>query len=187
MGRVLAVFGISGVGKTFMASRFASAHDARHVRASELIRTAKSVSTKIRSTDELLSDNILENQRLLVQAFKQLRASEARDIIFDGHSVIDGETGPTIIPLEIIRAIGPAGFIFIHDDPTKILQKRISDKSRLRPERDVDALTNHQTHALEICIQYSSQLALNLSIVDAGDWQAFELAATALLRSWTEL
>ena len=41
MVKVVAVFGVSGVGKSSMISRYASGHAVMHVQASQLLREAK--------------------------------------------------------------------------------------------------------------------------------------------------
>jgi hypothetical protein len=55
---VVAVFGLSGVDKSWLISRFASAHSVRHVQASQLLRDAKAAisGNAIKDTCQTLDD-----------------------------------------------------------------------------------------------------------------------------------
>jgi adenylate kinase family enzyme len=54
MVKVIAVFGLSGVGKSWLISRFASANPVAHVQASQLLREAKAaISGSVATSEEL--------------------------------------------------------------------------------------------------------------------------------------
>jgi hypothetical protein len=74
--QVVAVFGVSGVGKSWLISRFAAANVVAHAEASRLIREAKeAIDGNDTNSEELRKGPILDNQKLLIQAFAALPAS----------------------------------------------------------------------------------------------------------------
>jgi adenylate kinase len=70
MARVVTVFGLSGVGKSWMISRYAAAAYVAHIQASQLMREARAarVGQSVTSED-LRRGPVLDNQRLLTDAF----------------------------------------------------------------------------------------------------------------------
>jgi adenylate kinase len=83
---VVTVFGLSGVGKSWMISRYAAIANVAHIQASQLMRDARAalVARNVTSED-LRRGPVLDNQSLLADAFAKVPATEERPIIFDGH------------------------------------------------------------------------------------------------------
>jgi adenylate kinase len=66
--QVVAIFGVSGVGKSWLISRFASANPVAHVQASRLLREAKAaIDGRNTTSEQLRTDAVLDNQMLLIQ------------------------------------------------------------------------------------------------------------------------
>src|ERR1700753_345358 len=90
MAKVVAVFGLSGVGKSWMISRYVAAENIAHIQASQLMRDASTAGVgKPVTSESLRRGAVLDNQSLLTEAFAKVLAEEARPIIFDGHCLID--------------------------------------------------------------------------------------------------
>jgi adenylate kinase len=182
MTNVIAVFGISGVGKTWLASRLAAQRGLLHVQAGELLRQAKAiVDGQATTAEELRTGPVLDNQTLLVRAFEEVRSGKERDIVFDGHSLIDTEAGLVEVPVEIIEGLRPAGIVFVRAAPQDIARRRSADLSRRRPQRSVEQLAQHQELALSVCCRYHTALALPIFVVASGDMDAFHNAVCSIL------
>jgi len=166
---VFAVFGISGVGKTTLVKRFVKNHPSYlHLQASALLRTAKATTSEaLRSAP---AAEIRDNQDILVTAFHTARLdAPERPVIFDGHSLIDGDAGLVIIPTDVIARLDPVRLIFVYDEPRLIHQRRISDTSRRRPTRSIEQLAEQQAVAFIACQRYAASLDLPLDSVLAGE------------------
>ena len=179
---VVAVFGLSGVGKSWMISKFGNATEVKHVQASQLIREARAEMTGwLESPEDLRRGAVLDNQAILIAAFSRLNLTATTPIIFDGHSVIDAGDHLVEIPVDVIRALAPAGLIFIMDDPAAIVARRASDVARERPVRSKGEIESHQDRALAVCRRYADELAISLKIVQSGNEPKFSEAVMPLL------
>lgn len=171
-GKVIAVFGISGVGKTFLVSRFVADQQAfQHLQAGELIRDAiRMTPGSPESLRTAAVERVLNNQEFLVSAFARFREENPlTHVIFDGHSVIDNDSCLLDIPVDVVRRLDPDRLVFIQDSPEKILQRRAADDSRVRPIRSSDELGRHQDRAWMVCQEYAQTLSLPLDLVPADD------------------
>src|SRR5580658_1283865 len=108
MAKVGAVFGLSGVGKSWIISRYASIANVAHIQAGQLMRDAKAalVAREVTSED-LRRGPVLDNQSLLTDAFARVLSTEARPVIFDGHCLVDVGEQPIEIPVDVIRRLRP--------------------------------------------------------------------------------
>jgi adenylate kinase len=182
VAQVVAVFGVSGVGKSWLISRFASANPVAHVQASQLLREAKAAIDGCNTTPEQLRRGaVLDNQTLLIQAFTTLRIREKRPIIFDGHSVIDNDHRLVEIPCEVIEALLPSGLILVQADAFAIARRRAEDLARIRPNRTAAEIGMHQDRARIVCTEYAKRLHLALHIIDARDEDGFASAVASIL------
>lgn len=182
MVKVAAVFGLSGVGKGWLISRFAEGIAIAHAQASQLLREARAeISGRMDSQEELRQGAVLDNQVLLIEAFSRFRAAATKPIIFDGHSVIDAGDQLVEIPVEVIRALAPAGLVFIKDEPAAIIARRAGDRTRIRPVRSEDEIQSHQKRAQVLCEQYAETLGVSLKVVQAGDKDGFSAAMRSIL------
>ena len=182
MVEVAAVLGVSGVGKSWLIERFGRTTEIAHAQASQLIRDARvEICGRLESQEELRQGAILDNQALLVEVFAKFRIAATKPIIFDGHSLID--VGETLveIPVEVIRAIDPAGLIFIKDEPALIVARRAHDTLRQRPVRSEAEILDHQSRAQALCERYAEALNIRLTLVQAGNEEEFSFAVSSAL------
>lgn len=171
---IIGVFGLSGVGKSWIIARFAAHTPVLHVQASQLLRDAKAVlvGTDVTSED-LRKGAVLDNQALIIEAFARVCATAQLPIVFDGHCVVDNGDRLLEIPVEVIAGLAITHLIFIEGSPQDIVERRRKDTTRVRPERIEEELAQHQQRAKFVCERYSQLLGLPLTIIVAGDEDAF--------------
>jgi adenylate kinase len=171
---VIAVFGISGVGKSTLIEGFIKDHpEYTHIQAGTLIRQAlKNVPRdKLRIAD---TDTIIKNQYLLIDEFwKEVKEHSYSSIIFDGHSIIDTDTTVVEVPADIIKSLKPCKIIFIEDDPQQITNRRTQDTSRNRPDLSADNVKDHQEKARNQAVIYASQIGIPFFQIQSGQLSAF--------------
>jgi len=106
--QIIAVFGLSGVGKSTLINDFIKhSPEWTHLQAGQLI---KDELKKVDHDKLRLEGNeaILKNQYLMIDAFwREIDMKQLSSIIFDGHSIIDTGTDILDIPVDIIRALRP--------------------------------------------------------------------------------
>jgi adenylate kinase len=126
MVRVVAVFGLSGVGKSWLISRFASANPVVHVQAGQLLGEAKAaISGNVATYEELRIGTVLDNQALLIRAFSEIISDAVQPIIFDEHCVVDNGDQLVEIPVEVIAALSASGIVFVKSQPGGIVERRL--------------------------------------------------------------
>lgn len=174
-GRVVAMFGLSGVGKGWLAGQLRSARpDVLHLEASALMRAAMSTSAEALRTAS--ADAVQDNQASLVAAFAAARAPHAgRPVLFDGHSVIDNDQELVEIPVAAIAGLGVDAVVFVSGDPHDIRRRRLGD-TRARPDRSPATLAHHQERARAIAMTYASDLGVAFCEIRAGDWRGLAQA-----------
>lgn len=169
--KTVAVFGLSGVGKSFLISRTLedSACRIASTHAGTLIGIGRGASS-----DELRllpKERILANQEILVQ---QLAAfvfenMSADCVLLDGHCVVDNGRCLVGIPVEVIDRLHLSLVVYVREEPETIYQRRKIDLTRDRPEVLTDQLAMQQDAALEICREYERELDVPLLILSASD------------------
>ncbi|USJ27628.1 ATP-binding protein [Ensifer adhaerens] len=168
------IFGISGVGKSWLCRQAAEVLPVRHVSGSQLIQAEKERATsQMVSTDALRTDRVVDNQWLLLEGFRNYRLQDSRSILFDGHNVIDTDNGLVEIPYEVISGLEPAAVVMVIDSPDTIVMRRASDPSRARPLRSVEALSTYQNLCLELAERHASALSVPTTAIKSGDVNSF--------------
>jgi len=144
---VVAMFGLSGVGKRWIARQVCARHPVvLHLEASALLRAALNQSGEAFRT--AAEDVMADNQRRLAEAFVSAHAAEPdRPVLFDGHSVIDNDSGLVDIPAAVIAPLRPDHIVFVADTGAAIASRRAAD-TRHWPLRTADDLGQHQARAL---------------------------------------
>lgn len=154
---VIALTGISGVGKSTLIKALAESVPLEHLQASALIKEGRQASgdAELVTQDQLRHVDIDENQKFLIRGFEVSARMSTGLIILDGHTVIEQDSGLTRIDPRVFGAIGINSMIFLADDPVSIAARRISDATRKRPAPSLDNLRliqeTAQAHASTIC------------------------------------
>lgn len=171
---VIAVFGLSGVGKSWLIGRYAQHASVLHIQGSQLLREAKAeLLGETVTSDELRRGAVLDNQALLIQAFARVRETATKPIIFDGHCVVDDGTQLLEIPTEVIASLAVSHLVLVEGSPKLIIERRQNDPTRVRPLRTDDEIFHHQQRAKFMCNLYHQKLGLPLDVIAAGDEKAF--------------
>jgi len=173
-GRIFAVFGLSGVGKTTMCAAVAERIQpaALHVQVGKLLGSIlNEPSTEALRTAS--SDDVLQNQMLLPAAMADMLAHHpGRHAIFDGHSLIDTGKSIVIVPANVITAMRPSGIAFIYDDPKAIHDRRKTDTTRKRPLPLISEISEQQNLARAAAEQYATEANTLFFAIPSGDIEA---------------
>ncbi|MEL7536071.1 MAG: AAA family ATPase [Pseudomonadota bacterium] len=164
---VVALVGISGVGKTTFLHRLAEHTAFQHLTGGSLIVEARGVRRDER--DKLRFDDLDENQNLLVQGFELARDPEARTIVLDGHVVIESGDGLEELPVEVFRAVGITKLFHLEADVAQINANRAGDCTRQRPDQNLATLSEHQRASREHARFIAEVLNIDFHIVKHGD------------------
>lgn len=168
MNRAIAVFGLSGVGKSTVVERVVSASGglARSVNAGELIHLRRGDVIGSRSLRSLTAEEILCNQELLVAEFaKERTKGEAPVLLLDGHCVVDNGERLVTVPSDVIERLDLSAAVFIQASPMAIAKRRSDDCRRARPYRSSATLRDQQEAGLSACMSYTIRLGLPLAVV----------------------
>ena len=173
MSRVVAMFGLSGVGKGWVAQEVCDRlPQVLHLEASALMQKALQTSSETLRTAP--ADTMGLNQLSLVAAFQAAREAEPeRPILFDGHSIIDNDKSLIEIPVSVIAALAPDHIVFVMDEPDVIACRRSNDH-RTRPLRTLSELSDHQTRARAVAVDYAVSQKVPFVEIRAGDWMSLK-------------
>lgn len=170
MKRVVAVFGLSGVGKSTTVSRVVTAADgvATSINAGDLIRRRRSGGAQ--ELRQLSAGEIQSNQELLI---KEVAAERTRPgppiLLLDGHCVIDNGEELVRIPVGVIERLGLSAIVYLTADACEIRERRRLDSGRTRPDLDTVEVARHQEVGLAACTSYSVELELPTMVVSAAE------------------
>ncbi|WP_149541214.1 ATP-binding protein [Siccirubricoccus phaeus] len=167
---VVAVVGLSGVGKSTLLQKLNEGQIFRHFQASVLIREQKAAMNEMSAQDILRLGNIEDNQRLLVEGFKRATDNMTGLIVLDGHTIIDTPAGIVVIHPDVFRDMGVSRFVFVYEDPAVIALRRAGDSSRKRPLRTEDELREQQEMALICAFRASIALGAGMRVTRATDF-----------------
>ncbi|HEX4407547.1 MAG TPA: AAA family ATPase [Xanthobacteraceae bacterium] len=156
MRRVVALTGLSGVGKSTLIKTLSASISLEHLQASALIKDVRHAEGDASITqDELRLVDIDENQKLLIRGFRLKTGASKGLILLDGHTIIEQDDGLSRIDPRVFGAIGIDSMIFLVDDPEAIGERRRNDPVRKRPVPSADNLrliqVEAQDHATSIC------------------------------------
>ncbi|THG40423.1 ATP-binding protein [Sphingomonas olei] len=177
MTRRVALLGLSGVGKSTFISRVARQSPLLHLQASSLIKAEQARREQNpESSEELRTGAVLNNQELLVAAFLRTAGGSALPIVFDGHSVVDGQNGLVEIPASVFAALRLTGIFFLRADPLVIAQRRTADVHRSRPFREPGTLAEHQRIARDVSRRIAHEIGCEFQEITAADMSKFAQA-----------
>jgi adenylate kinase len=158
---VIALAGLSGVGKSTLLARLSSAVPMQILHASALIKDARtSMDGGPRTLDALREADLDENQRLLVQGFASRVNPTAPLVALDCHTVIETDNGLVFIDPRVFSAMDVKALVFLEDAPEEIARRRQNDATRQRPATAVRHLESVQMEA----IRHARAIATSLNI-----------------------
>jgi adenylate kinase len=159
--QVVAVLGISGVGKSTFLTKLSETLNFQHLQASELIQLGRRhVSECQTEVDNLRNLNIDENQEFLIYGFNAMMDKSCPLVVLDGHSVIDTPNGFVNISPQVFRNLKISNVIYLIDDAIDIEVRRAFDGKRNRLRRSLEQLKKYQ----EISLLSASETCLDLDV-----------------------
>lgn len=145
---IVALTGLSGVGKSTLLVAVAVRLPLQHLQASALIKKGRETMLgQAMEQDQLKYSDLDENQRLLVHGLEASFDSANQLVVLDSHTVIERETDHFVVDPAVFAAVGIAAMIFLHDEPQEIEKRRDNDQSRKRPRKDAADLAKVQAEA----------------------------------------
>lgn len=170
MTEIIAIFGLSGVGKSTLINHFIkNSPEWAHLQAGQLIKAElKNVDhDKLRLEG---NEAILKNQYLMIDAFwKEIDTKQLSKVIFDGHSIIDSGGDILDIPVDVIQALKPKKLLFIKVSPSTIFTRRANDNSRNRPALSEEQIEEQQNRALRQVEVYGKSLSVPVEILESPE------------------
>lgn len=161
--KIVALVGISGVGKTTFARKLAEDLQIQHLTAGTLIKMGSAIKSLDR--DRLRLADIDGNQQFLIDGFHQSRDRNEQYIIIDGHVVIHGLLGLEELCADVFDALEIDGMVHLSSSPTRILTHRINDEKRERPILSEQEINEHQSRS--IAVAKTICRSLNVPLIEA--------------------
>jgi adenylate kinase len=179
--KTVAVVGLSGVGKSTMIQHAAKDIALLHLQASALIKLEQEYRAgPVGSSEELRLGPVLDNQGLMLSAFARLTHEVRSLVVFDGHTIIDGATGPISIPADVFKALSCIRMVFLWAEPELIARRRNADRLRDRPTLTPDTLRQHQELAAAAGREICQELGIPLNMINGVDQAAFKACLLAV-------
>ncbi|MFG6159174.1 ATP-binding protein [Halomonas sp. 1390] len=162
--KIVAVAGVSGVGKSSFIKKLSDDFPVQHLQASSLIREG----ARIRDLESIGQDflrelDIDENQALLVLGFERLK-DKSSFVVLDCHTVIDTPGGLVPISPSVFRAVGVAHLLVLTDDAEVIEARRRGDKERSRPIRTSSEIFDYQLNSVIQGYNISQEIGVPLTV-----------------------
>lgn len=168
--KVVAVVGLSGVGKTRVLKELSEKIPFLHLQASQIIKNEQVRRHGSPSTSEQLrSGQIIDNQRLLISGFEYQTANCDSLVVFDGHVVIDAGSSIIEIPSSIFKALKCESLVVLTDDPSDLVRRRLADRTRVRPLRSRLQIERQQTRMIEVAQRIACELSIPCCVLSIGD------------------
>lgn len=164
---IMALVGISGVGKTTFLKKLSSWIDFQHLTAGSLIARARNVGKRPR--DDLRLANVDENQRLLTEGFDLAWDRSASHIILDGHCIIHGDLAVQRIDSQVFSELGIRLMVHLEADPQQVKINRSRDLTRDRPSLQIEELGRHQAMSLAHAQNIASELKIDFRRLKHSD------------------
>jgi adenylate kinase len=146
---IVALTGLSGVGKSTLLAAITSRMRFQHLQASALIKRGREIVLgQAVEQDQLRYSDLDENQRLLAQGLEASLDPASQLVVLDSHTVIEWENGHFLVESGVFAVAGIAGMIFLRDEAQEIVKRRANDQSRVRPRKDAADIARVQADAV---------------------------------------
>lgn len=170
--RIIALTGISGVGKSTLVESLTTSLPLEHLQAGLSIMEGRDAIGNSSRHDQLRLADIDENQRYLVEGLRRRAGACVGLVVLDGHTVIEKDEELILIDPAVFRAMSIKGMIFLEDDPAAIAERRRHDASRNRPLPSVERLRRVQDAAREQAVAICWELGVPLHVFRPDEFAA---------------
>jgi len=172
---VVAVVGISGVGKTTLVRELADRIPIKHLQASALIKAEQArLGLSACTSEELRVGPVIDNQSLLVSGFRNALTVSDGAVVFDGHVMIDAGDRIIEVPDSVFADLGCDHIVVITEDPEIIARRRARDVARQRPVRSVSQISSQQHLSVEIAKRIAQSLGIPCTVIRSADPRTLE-------------
>ncbi len=169
--RVIALVGLSGVGKSTLLASVAKAVPFTSLQASTLIKGELLHRRQVLILQDTLREAPIDaNQALLVASFHR-NAPASGLVVLDGHTLIDTPTGIAEIGAEVFGAIEVRHFVVLTALPEIISMRRTLDCRRKRPERTIEEIHRQQEQSLAVARSTAHTLGVPITVIETGGSQ----------------
>jgi adenylate kinase len=146
---IVALTGLSGVGKSTLLAAIAAQMHFQHLQASVLIKRGRKTELgQAVEQDRLRFSDLDENQRLLARGLQASLVPGTQLVVLDSHTLIERERDHFLVDPDVFAAVEITAMIFLRVDPEEIFNRRVNDQSRVRPRKDPADLAKVQTEAI---------------------------------------
>lgn len=160
---MVAVAGLSGVGKSTLLTRLKSAIPMQVLQASALIKEARTLRDGQNLTlDALRGADLDENQKLLAQGFARRVDRAAPLVVLDCHTIIETPSGIVRIDPRVFAPMNVRAMVFLEDEPEQIARRRRNDTTRRRPS--AQNLGSVQAEAMQQACTIAAELSIPLFV-----------------------
>lgn len=164
--RIIALVGLSGVGKSTLLKKVRKRILFMHLQASQLIKDElERKSSVTRTSEDLRTDVIIKNQKLLITAFRREATMYDGLIVLDGHVLVDTPDDLVEIPAAVFNELGVERFIVLQEHPSHIHNQRLRDGTRTRPQRTEVELADHQRLSITATANIALELGCPVSLL----------------------
>lgn len=163
----IGLFGISGVGKSYMASAICAYNDSIiSVKASDILK-AYNRRTQFH---ELSSNVVSANQKSLIDGFAHFRNNHrGKNIIVELHNIIETPSGEVEVDDKVFDLLELNAVCFLHRDPERLLQQRCEDSLRIRQEISIENLRALQERSLNKFLNKYEHQGIPYIILESSD------------------
>ncbi|MFZ2587127.1 MAG: AAA family ATPase [Alphaproteobacteria bacterium] len=165
--QIVLVFGLPAVGKTTLIGGFISHNPAWfRISGGDLIKQGMSEADR----DSLRVQGIgqvEENQIVLINNFhKTLVNTPNKNILFDGHCLVNTGGKLYTIPTHVIQSISPNKIILLDADTPIIIARRLQDKLRPNREKETEEEVNKRRMlSMNVCQTYGKELDIPVIVL----------------------
>jgi adenylate kinase len=165
---VIALLGISGVGKSSMAGRIVRASpDILHLTAGGLLRDA--LNRPAEHLRKSTRNSVLDNQKILVDALRRERVGRWQiPVLLEVHSIIDNDHELIDVPTDIMRNLDVKALLVLEESADEILTRRQKD-TRERPERGLAEIIAQQNRSSSLAGKYAYELSIPIKFIKSDD------------------
>jgi len=158
---IIALVGLSGVGKSTFAKNLSSVVLVEICSASEIIKNTLEHSSKKKWTKEemrLADTDTMQNA--LVNGFEKVCQSVDHPILIDAHTFIDKGDHYDLVKPSYFKKLGINMIVHLIEDSEIIVKRRAQDTNRTRPQRTDAELTTQQSRSFEQAVKISTSLGI---------------------------